>query len=248
MKILATAKSVTDPDMKIKIKPDGSDIDLSSMSYKINPFDEIAIEEALQIRSDMGGELVLVGIGPKRAQTEIRYGLSMGADRGILVETNDFLDSDAVARILCAIIEREEPGLVLMGKQAVDVDDNQVAQMVAEHLGWGQGCFASKVDIQTDKVRVEREVDVGIEVVEIDLPCVISVDLRLNEPRYPALPDILKAKKKPIEVLRPSDLSVDITPKMNIKKFSEPPQRRGGRIVADVDELVRALRQEAKVI
>lgn len=248
MKILATAKSVTDPDMKIKVKPDGSGIDLSSMSYKLNPFDEIAIEEALRIRSDMGGELVVVGIGPKRAQTEIRYGLSMGADRGILVETNDFLDSDTVARILCAIIEREEPGLVLMGKQAVDVDDNQVAQMVAEYLGWGQGCFASRVDIQADKVRVEREVDVGIEVVEIELPCVISVDLRLNEPRYPALPDILKAKKKPIEVLKPSDLNVDITPKVLIKKFSEPPQRRGGRIVADVDELVRALKEEAKVI
>lgn len=248
MKILVTAKRVTDPDMKIKVKPDGSGIDLSSMSYKINPFDEIAIEEALRIRDDRGGEVVVVGIGPEKAHTEIRYGLSMGVDRGILVQEDGYLDSDGVARILKALCEKEKPDLVLMGKQAVDVDDNQAAQLLAEYMGWGQACFASKITVGDGIARVEREVDGGIEVVEIDLPGVISADLRLNEPRYPALPAILKAKKKPMEIMKPADLGVDITPKSVIRRMSEPPQRKGGRIVVDVAALVTALREEAKVI
>lgn len=248
MKILVTAKRVTDPDMKMKVMPDGSGIDLSSMSYKVNPFDEIAIEEALRIRESGGGEVVVVGIGSSKAQTEIRNGLSMGADRGIHVQADETIDSDAVARILEAIVEKEQPDLVIMGKQAIDVDCNQAAQLLAEYKGWGQACFASKIDINDSTARVEREVDGGIEVVEIDLPGIISADLRLNEPRYPALPDIMKAKKKEIQTITANDLEVDITPKVVVKKMEEPKQRQGGRIVTDVPELVRLLKEEAKVI
>ncbi len=248
MKILVTAKRVTDPDMKIKIKEDGSGIDLSSMSFKVNPFDEIAIEEALRIKEDKGGEVVVAGIGSQKAQTEIRYGLSMGADRGIHVQVEGDSDSDTVANILKAVIDSEQPDLVILGKQAVDDDNNQVAQLLAEYLGWGQACFASKIEINGATARVEREVDGGIEIVEIDLPGIISADLRLNEPRYPALPAIMKAKKKEIKTLSPADLGVNMTPKVLIRKMSEPPKRKGGRIVADVNELVQALKEEARVI
>ncbi|MBC2715642.1 MAG: electron transfer flavoprotein subunit beta/FixA family protein [Desulfobacteraceae bacterium] len=214
MKILVTAKRVTDPDMNIKVKDDGTGIEMSSMSFKVNPFDEIAIEEALRIRDDKGGEVIVVSIGDDKASVEIRYGLSMGADRGIHVTEGSELDSDCVARILAKLVETESPDLVLLGKQAIDVDDNQVAQLLAEYLGWGQACFASKVEINDGTAKVEREVDGGIEVVEMDLPGVISADLRLNEPRYPALPAIMKAKKKEIKKMSPSDLGVDTTPKV----------------------------------
>ncbi len=248
MKILVTAKRVTDPDMKIKIMPDGSGIDLSSMSFKVNPFDEIAIEEALRIKEDKGGEVVVVSIGSSKAQTEIRYGLSMGADRGILLQADGYLDSDAIARLLKAVVKDEQPNLVLMGKQAVDDDNNQVSQLLAEYLGWGQACFAFKIDVSEAKAIVEREVDGGIEVLELDLPGIISADLRLNEPRYPALPAIMKAKKKELKTITPTDLGVDISPKVVIKKMAEPQQRKGGRIVADVLELVKCLKEEARVI
>lgn len=248
MKILVTAKRVTDPDMKIKVKEDGTGIEMSSMSFKVNPFDEIAIEEALRIREDKGGEVIIVGIGSDKAQTEIRYGLSMGADRGIHVIAGSDLDSDAVARILVKVVETESPDLVLLGKQAIDVDDNLVAQLLAGYLGWGQACFASKIEINENTARVEREVDGGIEVVEMDLPGVISADLRLNEPRYPALPAIMKAKKKEIKKMTPADLGVDATPKVVITRLVEPPQREGGRIVEDVAELIKALKEEARVI
>lgn len=248
MKILVAAKRVTDPDMMIKVKPDGSGIELSSMSFKMNPFDEIAIEEALRIREEKGGEVVVVGIGGDKTQTEIRYGLSMGADRGIHVRTGGDPDSDAVARILAKLVEMETPDLVLLGKQAIDVDDNQVAQLLAEYLGWPQACFASRVTIDGNKARVAREVDGGIEVKEIDLPGIISADLRLNEPRYPALPAIMKAKKKEIKQVTPADLGVDIALKVVIRKMAEPPRRKGGRLVADVAELVKLLKEEARVI
>jgi electron transfer flavoprotein beta subunit len=248
MKILVTAKRVTDPDMKIRVKADGTGIELSSMSYKVNPFDEIAIEEALRIREKQGGEVVVVGIGEDKAAVEIRYGLSMGADRGIHVSAGGDLDSDAVARILVKLVEMESPDLVLLGKQAIDVDDNQVAQLLAEYLGWGQACFASKVTVDQGVARVEREVDGGIEVLELDLPGVISADLRLNEPRYPALPAIMKAKKKEIKKLTPAELGVDTTPKVAIRRMAEPPRRKGGRMVADVASLVKALKDEARVI
>ncbi len=248
MKILVTAKRVTDPDMKIKVKADGTGIELSSMSYKVNPFDEIAIEEALRIREKQGGEVVVVGIGEDKASVEIRYGLSMGADRGIHVIAGGDLDSDTVAQTLVKLVELESPDLVLLGKQAIDVDDNQVAQLLAGYLGWGQACFASKVEIGDNVARVEREVDGGIEVLELDLPGVISADLRLNEPRYPALPAIMKAKKKEIKKLTPAELGVDTTPKVVVRHMAEPPRRKGGRIVADVASLVKALKEEARVI
>jgi electron transfer flavoprotein beta subunit len=248
MKILVTAKRVTDPDMKIQVKEDGTGIEMSSMSFKVNPFDEIAIEEALRIKEDKGGEVVVVGIGSDKAQTEIRYGLSMGSDRGIHVNVSSDLDSEAVARILTKVVETEAPDLVLLGKQAIDVDDNQVAQLLAEYLGWGQACFASKIEIDGNTARVDREVDGGIEVIEMDLPGIISADLRLNEPRYPALPAIMKAKKKELKTYTTSDLGVEIQPKVIIKKMAAPQQREGGRIVGDVAELIRCLKDEAKII
>jgi electron transfer flavoprotein beta subunit len=248
MKILATVKRVTDPDMKIKIKEDGSGIDLSSISFKVNPFDEIAVEESLRIKESHGAEVVVVGVGSRNAQTEIRYGLSMGADRGIHVQTEGYMDSDVVARILKSVVEKEQPDLVLLGKQAVDDDNNQVPQLLAEYLGWGQACFASKIDITNSTARVEREVDGGIEVVEMDLPGIISADLRLNEPRYPALPAVMKANKKELKIYNPSDLGVEMHPKVIIKKMVQPPRRKGGCIVPDVPALIRWLKEEAKVI
>ena len=248
MKILATVKRVTDPDMKIKVKEDGSGIDLSSISFKVNPFDEIAVEESLKIKESHGGEVVVVGVGDRNAQTEIRYGLSMGADRGIHVQTEGYLDSDIVARILKTIVEIEQPDVVLLGKQAVDDDNNQVAQLLAEYLDWGQACFASKIDIMDSTACVEREVDGGIEVMELDLPGVISADLRLNEPRYPALPAVMKANKKELKVYNPSELGVEMQPKVIVKWLAEPPGRNGGCIVPDVPALIKWLKEEAKVI
>ena len=248
MKILATVKRVTDPDMKIKIKEDGSGINLSSISFKVNPFDEIAVEESLRIKELHGGEVVVVGVGDRNAQTEIRYGLSMGADRGIHVQTEGYMDSDVVARILKSVVEKEQPDLVLLGKQAVDDDNNQVAQLLAEHLDWGQACFASKIDITNSTARVEREVDGGIEVIEMDLPGIVSADLRLNEPRYPALPDVLKANKKELKMYNPSELGVDMHPKVIVKQLAEPPRRKGGCTVPDVPALIRWLKEDAKVI
>ena len=248
MKILATVKRVTDPDMKIKIKEDGSGIDLSSISFKVNPFDEIAVEEALKIKEAHGGEVVVVGIGSRNAQTEIRYGLSMGADRGIHVPVDGYMDSDVVARILKSVVEKEQPDLVLLGKQAVDDDNNQVAQLLAEYLDWGQACFASKIDIMDSMALVEREVDGGIEVIEMDLPGVISADLRLNEPRYPALPAVMKANRKELTVYNPDELGVEMQPKVTVKQLAEPPGRKGGCIVPDVPALIKWLKEEAKVI
>ena len=248
MKILATVKRVTDPDMKIKIKEDGSGINLSSISFKVNPFDEIAVEESLKIKESHGGEVVVVGVGDRNAQTEIRYGISMGADRGIHVQTEGYMDSDVVARLLKAVVEIEQPDVVLLGKQAVDDDNNQVAQLLAEYLDWGQACFSSKIDISNSTARIEREVDGGIEIIEMDLPGVISADLRLNEPRYPALPAVMKANKKELKIYNPSELGVEMQPKVIVKRLAEPPGRKGGCILPDVPALVRWLKEDAKVI
>ncbi len=248
MKILVTAKRVVDPEMKIKVKPDGSGIEISSMKFKINPFDEIAIEESLRIREDRGGEVVVVSVGSEDANLEIRSGLAMGADRGILVLTEDPVDSDAVARILLKLVEDEKPDLVLMGKQTVDVDNNQTAQLLAGYLGWGQACFASSIEIKDNTALVHREVDGGSEVVEINLPGVISADLRLNEPRYPKMPDIIKARKKEIKKVVAAELGIDISPKVEIMCFMEPKERKAGHIVADVAELVKALKEETKIL
>ena len=248
MKVLVTAKRVIDPEMKIIITPDGSGIELSGMKFKINPFDEIAIEEGLRIKETLGGEVIIVSIGSEDARFEIRSGLAMGADRGILVITRTDIDSDVVARILVKLVEDEKPDLVLMGKQATDTDKAQVPPLLAGYLRWGQACFASKIEIKGRAARVHREVDGGIEVVEIDLPGVISTDLRLNEPRYAKLQDILKAKKKEIKKINATDLGVDLTPKGVCKKFSTPPQRKPGRMVEDVTGLVEALKMEAKIL
>lgn len=244
MKILVSAKRVTDPDMKIKVKTDGSGIELGSINFKLNPFDEIAIEEGLRIKEAIGGEVVVVTIANEEAQVDIKGALAMGADRGILILVEEDVDSDAVARILVNMIKREKPDIVLMGKQAVDVDDGQVPQLLAEYLNWGQACFASKIEIQERTARVHREVDGGHEVVEIDLPGIISTDLRLNEPRYPLLPDVLRADQMEVEKITPFDLGVDIKPKVLVKNLSNPPKRKGGHIVDNVQELISVLHKE----
>jgi len=266
LKILVTVKRVEDYESKIKVKPDNSWIVTEGVNYRANPFDEIAVEEALRLRdANMPSEVVAVSAGTAAAQAEIRSALAMGADRGILVKHDGFLDSDAVARLLQKVIEQEKPDLVLMGKQAVDVDDNVVGQLLAEYLGWGQATFASKKEslesaeekakkpglrLGADKktLQVAREVDGGLEVLETQLPAIVTVDLRLNVPRYASLPNIMKAKKKPIQELLPSALGVDVTPKVKVVRVEAPPARAAGIKVPDVATLVKKLHEEAKVI
>ena len=266
MKILVTVKRVEDYESKFKVKPDNSWIVTEGVNYRANPFDEIAVEEALRLRdANAPSEVVAVSIGSGAAQAEIRSALAMGADRGILIKHDGFLDSDAVARLLQKVIDKEKPDLVLMGKQAVDVDDNVTGQLLAEYLGWGQATFASKkeslespeekakkpgIKLGGDKktAQVAREVDGGLEVLEVQLPAIVTVDLRLNVPRYASLPNIMKAKKKPIEVLAPDALGVDIAPRLKTLKVEEPPKRKGGIKVKTVAELVDKLRNEAGVI
>ena len=249
MKILVTAKRVTDPDVKIKVKPDGSGIATEGIDYKVNPFDEIAIEEAIRIKEKNKAEVVVVSVGSKEATKEIRSGLAMGGDRGILVLTDDPLDANAVSKVLKTLVEKENPDLVLMGKQAVDGDNNQTGQMLAEIMGWPQACFASVIELVDDsKAKVTREVDGGFDHVELDLPAVITADLRLNEPRYASLPGIMKAKRKKIEEIELSSMGLDTSPKVVWHKFGTPAERQAGEIVADVPTLVAKLRDEAKVI
>ena len=266
MKILVTIKRVEDYESKIKVRPDHTWIVTEGVNYRANPFDEIAVEEALRLRdTNMPSEVIAVSIGPAAAVAEIRSALAMGADKGILVKQDGFVDSDAVARILKAIVEREKPDLVLMGKQAVDVDDNVTGQLLAEYLGYGQATFASKKEslespeekakkpgilLSADKksAKVWREVDGGLECLEVPLPGIVTVDLRLNVPRYSSLPNIMKAKKKPIEELTAAALSVDIGQKVKVLKVEPPPARKAGIKVADVATLVEKLHNEAKVI
>lgn len=247
MKILVTVKQVTDYEAKIKVKPDGSGIITDGIKMIPNPFDEIAAEEALRIKEKLGGEVVVLSIGPKTASQQIRSILAMGADRGILVEAEN-LDPDAVARIVLKVIENESPDLVMMGKQAIDDDSTQVGQLVAEYKGWGQACFASKVEVEEGKATVSRETDGGIDVIEVGLPAILTADLRLNEPRYASLPGIMKAKKKPLEETTPDAMGVDVSPRLEITGFEEPPARAAGMIVADVATLVAKLKDEAKVL
>ncbi len=252
MKILVTAKRVTDPDAKIKLRPDKSGISLDGVEYKVNPFCENAIECALQLAETLGDvETVAVGIGDEEVQRFIRQGaLARGVDRGIWVEAEEAsLDSDAIARILVGIVRKEEPDLVLLGKQAVDGDSNQVAQLLAEMLGWPQATFASKVVIEGSEAIVTREVDGGLETLAIGLPCVVSADLRLNEPRYASLAGIMKAKKKEMDELQPDELGVDdLAPKVSVLAIREPMGRSAGVSVADVDELIHKLSSQARVI
>lgn len=250
MKVLVTVKRVPDPDVKAKLKKDKSGVDTENVKFVINPFDEIAVEEGLRIKEKIGGEVVVVSIGQESSTEQIRTALAMGADRGILILVNEDPDPYNTALILSKVYEREKPDIILMGKQAVDDDYNQAAQMLAEMLGIPQATFAYRVNLSGDlkKAEVIREVDGGLETVEVELPAVITADLRLNEPRYASLPGIMKARSKPLEKLSLSDLGIQIERKVEVIELDEPPKRKGGIIVESVDELVDKLHREAKVI
>ena len=249
MKILVPVKRVIDYNVKVRVKADNSGVELANVKMAMNPFDEIAVEQALRLREAGGAEeVVAVSIGPAQNQETIRTALAMGADRGIHIEASHDIEPLAVAKLLKAVVERENPGLVLAGKQAIDDDCNQTGQMLAALLGWAQGTFVSALEVTGDKAKVVREVDGGLEHLEINMPAIISVDLRLNEPRYASLPNIMKAKKKPLDSLTVDDLGVDITPRLTIVKVEEPAAREAGIKVADVKELVEKLKNEAKVI
>ncbi|WP_439543137.1 electron transfer flavoprotein subunit beta/FixA family protein [Hyphomicrobium sp.] len=249
MKILVAVKRVVDYAVKIRVKADGSGIELANVKMSMNPFDEIAVEEAVRIKEkDASTEVVAVSIGTAKSQETLRTALAIGADRAILVETDDAVEPLAVAKLLRAIVDAEKPDLVVLGKQAIDDDSNQTGQMLAALLGWPQGTFASKVVPEAGAIAVTREVDGGLETLKLTLPAIVTTDLRLNEPRYPSLPNIMKAKKKPLDVKKPADLGVDIAPRLKVLKTTEPPVRKAGVMVADVAELVRRLRTEAGVI
>jgi electron transfer flavoprotein beta subunit len=249
MKILVAVKRAIDYNVKARPKSDGSGVDLANVKMSMNPFDEIAVEEAIRLQeAGKAGEIVAVSVGPAACQETLRTAMAMGADRGILVQTDEEVQPLAVAKLLRALVEKEQPGMVILGKQAIDDDSNQTGQMLAGLLGWGQGTFAAKVDIADGTVAVKREVDGGIQTLTLKMPVVVTADLRLNEPRYVKLPNIMKAKKKPLDTVSPADLGVDITPRIKLVKVAEPPARAGGVKVADVNELVAKLRNEAKVI
>jgi electron transfer flavoprotein beta subunit len=251
VKILVTVKRVPDPETTIRVKPDGSGIVTDNIKYVINPFDEIAIEEALRIKEKLGGsEVVLASIGTKVVSEQLRTGLAMGADRALLVLCDQALDSLAVSKILAKLVERESPQLVLMGKQAIDDDSNQAGQMLAALLDWPQATFASKVELAADQqsAQVIREVDGGLETVGFSLPGIITADLRLNEPRYASLPGIMKARKKEIKEIPVAELGADITPRLKIDKVDPPAKKEAGKKVETVQELLNLLHTEAKVI
>ncbi len=249
MKILVPVKRAVDKDVKIRVKSDGSGVELSNVKMSMNPFDEIAIEEAIRLKeAGKATEIIAVSIGPAQASETIRTALAMGADRGILVKTEGNTEPLAVAKILKSIASAEQPGLIIMGKQAIDDDSNQTGQMLAALLGWPQGTFASKVMIDGDALLVTREVDGGLQTVKLKLPAIVTTDLRLNEPRYASLPNIMKAKKKPINEKTAADLGVDIKPHLEVIKTAEPPVRKAGVKVKTVAELVDKLKNDAGVI
>jgi len=249
VKILVPIKRVPDPATTIRVLPDGSGIATDNVKWVINPFCEIAVEEALRIKEKQGnGEVVLVSIGQSTWQEQLRTGLAMGADRAILVITATTLDPLAIARVLAKVAADEKPDLIILGKQAIDDDSNQAGQMIAEMLGWPQATFASKVEIGADKISVTREVDGGLETIAFKAPGVITTDLRLNEPRYASLPGIMKARKKELKEIPAESLGVDLAPKLKVKTLAAPPKRQAGRKVASVEELVQVLHTEAKVI
>jgi len=250
MKVLVPVKRVIDYNVKVRVKPDGSGVDLANVKMSMNPFDEISVEEAIRLKeAGKVEEIVLVSIGPKQAQETIRTGLAMGADRGILVETDATVEPLAVAKILKSIVDEEAPGLVILGKQAIDDDSNQTGQMLAALLGWAQGTFASKLEINDDgTATVTREIDGGLQDIKLKMPIVLTTDLRLNEPRYASLPNIMKAKKKPIDMKTADDYGVDITPRLEVVTTVEPPARQAGVKVENVAELVSKLKNEAGVL
>ena len=249
MKILVAVKRVIDANVKVRVKADQTGVETANVKMAMNPFCEIALEEAVRLKeAGSAREIVAVSAGPAACQETVRTALAMGADRGIVVEAPAEIEPLAVAKILKAIAAREAPGLIMLGKQAVDDDCNQTGQMLAALLGWAQGTFASKLVFEGDKLRVTREVDGGLEILLLKLPAVVTTDLRLNTPRYASLPNIMKAKKKPIETLKPGDFGVDIAPRLEILKVAEPPKRKAGVRVANVADLIGRLRNEAKVI
>ena len=249
MKVLVPVKRVVDFNVKVRVKADGTGVELANVKMSMNPFDEIAVEEALRLKeAGKATEVVVVSIGPAQAAETIRTGLAMGADRGILVKAEGNVEPLAVAKILKAIVDEEKPGLVILGKQAIDDDSNQTGQMLAALANLPQATFASKVVVADGKATVWREVDGGAETLSLSLPAVITTDLRLNEPRYVTLPNIMKAKKKPLEVIKPEDLGVDVTPRLKTLKVVEPPKRSAGVKVPDVKTLVEKLKTEAKVL
>ena len=251
MKILVPVKRVVDFNVKIRVKPDGSGVELANVKMSMNPFDEIAVEEAIRIKErGQASEIVAVSIGPPKSQETIRTALAMGADRGILIETDEgaIVEPLTVAKLLKGVVGIEKPDLVLLGKQAIDDDCNQTGQMLAALLGWPQGTFASKVIPGEHYLLVTREVDGGLETLRLNLPAVVTTDLRLNEPRYASLPNIMKAKKKPLDIKRPADFGVEIVPRLKVLKTAEPPGRKSGVKVGSVGELVARLKNEAGVI
>jgi electron transfer flavoprotein beta subunit len=249
MKVLVPVKRVVDYNVKIRVKPDGSGVELANVKMSMNPFDEIAVEEAIRLKEQgKATEIVAVSIGPQQATETIRTALAMGADRGILVKTDQPVEPLAVAKILKTLVEREAPQIVLMGKQAIDDDCNQTGQMLAALLGWPQGTFAFKIAVGDGSIDVTREIDAGLQTVSLKLPAIVTTDLRLNEPRYASLPNIMKAKKKPLEELTPEALGVDVTPRLKVLKTVEPGGRKAGVKVGSVGELVQKLKVEAGVL
>jgi electron transfer flavoprotein beta subunit len=249
MKVLVPVKRVIDANVKPRVRPDGSGVDLTNTKMAMNPFDEIAVEEAIRLKeAGKAEEIVLVSVGPAQAQETIRTGLAMGADRGVLVEAEPGVEPLAVAKILKAVVEAEQPGLVILGKQAIDDDCNQTGQMLAALLGWAQGTFASKIELADGSARVTREVDGGLQTVTLKLPAIVTTDLRLNTPRYASLPNIMKAKKKPIDTRKAAELGVDTAPRLEVVETREPPKRQAGVKVASVADLVDKLKNEAGVL
>ncbi|WP_332820332.1 electron transfer flavoprotein subunit beta/FixA family protein [Sphingopyxis sp.] len=243
MKILVPVKRVLDYNVKPRVKSDGTGVDLANVKMSMNPFDEIGVEEAIRLKEKgVATEIIAVSVGPAKAQETLRTALAMGADRAILVQTDDAVEPLALAKIFKAIADAEQPGLVILGKQAIDDDNNQTGQMLAALTGWAQGTFASAVNVDGDSVNVTREVDGGLETVKLKLPAIVTTDLRLNEPRYASLPNIMKAKSKPLDTKTPADYGVDTAPRVKTVKVSEPPVRSAGVKVADVDELVAKLK------
>ncbi|MBO6826581.1 MAG: electron transfer flavoprotein subunit beta/FixA family protein [Sneathiella sp.] len=249
MKILVAVKRVVDYNVKIRVKSDNTGVELANVKMSMNPFDEIAVEEALRLKeAGKAEEVVVASIGPQAAQETIRTALAMGADRGILVKTDDEVEPLGVAKVLKAVAEEEKPDLIIVGKQAIDDDSNQTGQMLSALLGWAQGTFASEVDLGEGSVKVTREIDGGLQTVDLKMPAVVTTDLRLNEPRYASLPNIMKAKKKPIDEKAIGDLGLDVAPRLTTLKVEEPAQRQAGIIVESVEELVSKLKDEAGVI
>ena len=248
MKVLVPVKRVVDYNVKVRVKSDQTGVELANMKMSMNPFDEISVEEAVRMKeAGTATEVIVVSVGPQQAQETIRTALAMGADRGILIKTDEVVEPLGVAKVLKAIVEEEQPGLVIVGKQAIDDDSNQTGQMLAALLGWPQGTFASKIELAGDKINVTREIDGGLQTVSLNSPAIVTCDLRLNEPRYASLPNIMKAKKKPIDEKSPADLGADIAPRLQVVKVAEPAERQAGIKVESAAELVAKLK-EAGVI